>query len=162
MAEAVAQSNASVLAFLWQEVELAAMPRTADDRLATALAPLLTRLDMLIEMVARLSYQPIALPPTVSVALTPTRIIWHARQHWGRGDWVRLELYFHQVFREPVSLLVQVTDCAEDVQEACWRVEGSLVEMPESTRDEVTRLALLTHRRQQAWRRPQNWTEGER
>ncbi len=162
MAEAVARSNTSVLAFLWQEVELAAMPQTADERLATALAPLRTRLDMLIEMVARLSYHHVALPPTISVALSPTRIIWHSRQQWSRGDWLRLELYFHPLFREPVSLLVQVTDCAEDEREACWRVEASLIEMPESTRDEMTRLAFLTHRRQQAWRRPRNWAAGER
>jgi hypothetical protein len=161
IAEAVARSNASVLAFLSQEVELAAMPRTADDRLATALAPLHTRLDMLIEMVARLAYRDIALPPVVPVALSPSRIIWHSRQHWGRGDWLRLELYFHPIFRESVSLLLQVTGCTEGEQEEFWQVEGSLVEMADSTREGMTRLAFLTHRQQQAWRRPRNQATGE-
>ena len=132
------------------------MPRTADDRLAMALAPLRTRLDMLIEMVARLTYRDIALPPVVPVALSQSRIIWHSRQHWHRGDWLRLELYFHPIFREAVSLLLQVTDCIEDEREEFWQVEGSLVEMPGSTREGMTRLAFLTHRQQQAWHRSQN------
>lgn len=154
--EAVARSNASVLAFLSQEIELAAMPRTADDRLAMALAPLRTRLDMLIEMVARLTYRDIALPPVVPVALSPSRIIWHSRQHWRRGDWLRLDLYFHPIFREAVSLLLQVTDCVKGEREEFWQVEGSLVEMPGSTREGMTRLAFLTHRQQRARHRSQN------
>jgi hypothetical protein len=159
--EAVARSNASVLAFLSQEIELAAMPRTADDRLAMALAPLRTRLDMLIEMVARLTYRDIALPPVVPVALSPSRIIWHSRQHWRRGDWLRLELYFHPIFREAVSLLLQVTDCVKGEREEFWQVEGSLVEMPGSTREGMTRLAFLTHRQQRARHRSQNVATGE-
>jgi hypothetical protein len=205
--EAVARSNASVLAFLSQEIELAAMPRTADDRLAMALAPLRTRLDMLIEMVARLTYRDIALPPVVPVALSPSRIIWHSRQHWlrgdwlrldmliemvarltyrdialppvvpvalspsriiwhsrqhwRRGDWLRLELYFHPIFREAVSLLLQVTDCVKGEREEFWQVEGSLVEMPGSTREGMTRLAFLTHRQQRARHRSQNMATGQ-
>ena len=159
--EAVARSNASVLAFLSQEIELAAMPRTADDRLAMALAPLRTRLDMLIEMVARLTYRDIALPQVVPVALSPSRIIWQARQHWRRGDWLRLELYFHPIFREAVSLLLQVTDCVKGEREEFWQVEGSLVEMPGSTREGMTRLAFLTHRQQRAWHRSQNMATGK-
>jgi hypothetical protein len=159
--EAVARSNASVLAFLSQEIELAAMPRTADDRLAMALAPLRTRLAMLIEMVARLTYRDIALPPVVPVALSPSRIIWHSRQHWRRGDWLRLDLYFHPIFREAVSLLLQVTDCVKGEREEFWQVEGSLVEMPGSTREGMTRLAFLTHRQQRARHRSQNVAAGE-
>jgi len=53
--DAVERSNANVLAFLLLEVDLEAMPRSADERLVEALAPLRTKLDMIIDMLGRLS-----------------------------------------------------------------------------------------------------------
>jgi hypothetical protein len=149
MREAVERSNASVLTFLLQEVDLEAMPRPTDERLAAALAPLRIKLEMLIDMVARHAYRDVALPPLSVIELSPTNVVWHSRQYWRCGDWLQLELYFHPVFREPVCLLVEVTGCAEWNEENGCRVHGNLVEMLESTRERLTRLAFLTQRQQQ-------------
>jgi hypothetical protein len=154
MREAVERSNASVLAFLLQEVDLGAMPRPTDERLAAALAPLRIKLDMLIDMVARHAYRDVALPPLSAIELSPTNVVWHSRQYWRCGDWLQLELYFHPIFREPVCLLVSVTGCAEwKGENGDCRVRGNLVEMLESTREQLTRLAFLTQRQQQTRQR---------
>jgi len=153
MREAVERSNAGVLGFLLQEVDLEAMPRPTDERLAAALAPLRIKLDMLIDMVARHAYRDVALPPLCAVELTPANVLWHSRQYWRCGDWLRLDLYFHPIFREPVCLLVSVTGCVEWEGEKGCRVHGDLVEMLESTSEKLTRLAFLTQRQQQTRQR---------
>jgi hypothetical protein len=150
MRDAIERSNASVLGFLLQEVELEAMPRSPDERLATALAPLRIKLDILTDMVARISYRDLALPPVSSVELGPTHIIWCASQHWRRGDWLRLGLYFHPIFHEPITLLAAVTNCVDQDRDEGCRVEGELVEMFDSTRERLARVALLTQRQQQS------------
>jgi hypothetical protein len=152
--EVVERSNAGVLGFLLQEVDLEAMPRPADERLAGALAPLRIKLDMLIDMLARLSYRDVALPPVSDVELAPTRIVWHTRQYWQRGDWLRLALYFHPTFREPITLLVEVTGCFDQSRDGSCRVEGDLVQMPPSTAEGLSRLAFLSQRQQQTRQRP--------
>ena len=53
--EAIERSNTGVLGFLLQGVDLEAMHRPADEHLAEALAPLRTKLDMIIDMLGRLS-----------------------------------------------------------------------------------------------------------
>ena len=138
------------------------MPRTADDRLATALAPLRTRLDMLIEMVARLTYRDIALPPVVPVALSPSRIIWHSRPALappaiGSG----IGLYFLPNISRGGFASAPSNGLRQGQRDEFWQVEGSLVEMPGSTREGMTRLAFLTHRQQRAWHRSQNMATGE-
>ncbi len=65
--DAAEQSNASVFGFLLQEVDLQAISRPTDERLAAAVAPLRIKLDMLIDMTARLSYREVALPPVCEV-----------------------------------------------------------------------------------------------
>src|SRR5215469_14046570 len=76
--EVVDRSNASVLGFLLQEVDLDAMPRPADERLVEALAPLRVKLDTLIDMVGRLSYRDIKLPPACEIELGSARIAWRS------------------------------------------------------------------------------------
>jgi hypothetical protein len=149
MAEAVARSNASVLGFLLEEIDLEALPRPGDERLAAALAPLRIKLDLLIDLMARLSYRDVILPPVSPVALGLTRVVWHSAQPWRPGDWLRLDLYFDQVFREPVSLYAAVTDCGSQDPDQNRRIEAKLSAMLDSTREQLTRLALLTQRRQQ-------------
>jgi hypothetical protein len=149
MAEAVARSNASVLGFLLEEIDLEALPRPGDERLATALAPLRIKLDLLIDLMARLSYRSVVLPPVSPVALGLTRVVWHSAEAWRPGDWLRLDLYFHQVFREPVSLFAAVTDCGCQDRDRSRRIEAELSAMLDSTREQLTRLALLTQRQQQ-------------
>lgn len=154
--EAAEQSNTSVLGFLLREVDLEAMPRSADERLAAALAPIRIKLDMLIDMTARFSYREVALPPLCEVELGPTRIAWGTNQHWECGDWARISLYFHPTFREPVYLFAKVTDCIKQTREKGWRVEASLSEMLGHTGERLARLALLTCRRQQTRQRLSN------
>jgi hypothetical protein len=161
VADAVARSNASVLGFLLHEVDLEAMPRPAEERLATALAPLRIKLDLLIDLVARLSYRDIALPPVSPVELGPTHIAWHSEKECRRGDWLRLDLYFHQVFREPVSLFAAVTDCDEPNGEQRYCIAANLFEMADNLRERLVRLAFLTQRQQQARQRQRTTAMGK-
>jgi hypothetical protein len=146
--EALDRSNASVLGFLLQEVDLDAMPRPADERLAEALTPLRIKLNMLIDMVGRLYYRDVALPPVCEVVLGPTQIAWCCPKPWQRGDRLRIQLYFHSTFREPVVLIAGVSSCVELAGGEGYRIVANLADMPENTADRLARLALLTQRHQ--------------
>jgi len=130
--EAVERSNASVLGFLLQGVDLAAMPRPADERLVEALAPIRIKLDTLIDMVGRLSYRDIKLPPVCEIELASRQIAWGSPKPWQRGDWLRIELYFDPNFREPVVLIAAVTSCVGEDRDGGWRIVADPVGMPES------------------------------
>ncbi len=159
--EAIARANASVLAFLLHEVDVDAMPRPADDTLAAALSPLRSKLDLLTDLVARLCYRDVVLPPVSQLELGRTHVAWHSNEEWRRGDWLRLDLYFNQVFREPVSLLAAVTDCAAQDRELGWRIDADLCEMLDSTRERLARLAFLTQRQQLIRQRPRATAVGK-
>ena len=148
--ETIDRSNASVLGFLLQEVDLRAMPSPTDERLAEALAPLRVKLDMLLDMMGRLSYRDVELPPVREVMLSPTQIAWCSCEPRQHGDWLRIRLYFHSTFREAVVLMAEVSSCAELAGGEGCRILGNLVDMPEGTADRLARLALLTQRQQQA------------
>jgi hypothetical protein len=90
--ERIERHNAGVLGFLLQGIDLEAMPRPTDERLAEALAPLRMKLDTLINMLARLSYRDTDLPPLCEAELGPNQIAWHSRQPWSPGEWLRIEL----------------------------------------------------------------------
>jgi len=154
--EAVERSNASVLGFLLQGVDLAAMPRPADERLVEALAPLRVKLDTLIDMVGRLSYRDIKLPPVCEIELASRQIAWGSPKPWQRGDWLRIELYFDPNFREPVVLIAAVTSCVGEDRDGGWRIVADPVGMPESIAERLARLALVTQRHQRA--RQTAWT----
>ncbi len=143
------RSNAAVLDLVLQKVDIAALPRPRDERLDAALAPLRMKLDMLIGLVARLSYRDAPLPPSCAVELGPVRIAWDSLQHCQRGDWLRLDLYFDATVLEPVSLFAEVCSCAEERMGEARRVEAWLAEMAASTRERLARVAFLTRRRQQ-------------
>jgi len=150
--EAAERSNADVVGLLLQEVDLDAMPRPADERLAEALAPLRTKLDMIIGLLGRLSFRDIELPPIHDIEFEPSGIAWFSPGAWDPGDWLRISLFFHRIFREPVVVFGKVTDCAEDGRSARWRLQADLAEMPNDIRDNILRLAFLTLRRQWAQR----------
>jgi hypothetical protein len=148
--EAAERSNAGIIGFLLQGVDLEAMPRPADERLTEALAPLRTKLDMLIDMLVRLSYRDRELPPVCDIELGRTQIAWRSLRPAQRGDWFRVELYFHPKFREPIVVFAQVSGCVEHSPGEGCRIEADLVRMSEGTVESLARLAFLTQRHQQA------------
>jgi hypothetical protein len=148
--EAVDRSNASVLGFLLQGVDLEAMPRPADERLAEALAPLRIKLDMIIDMVGKLFYRDIELPPLCDVELGLAQIAWQTRTPPHGGGWLRIELYFSPTFREPIVVFGKVTSCIEQGQDEACRIEADLLEIPGGIGENLARLALLTQRHQRA------------
>jgi hypothetical protein len=158
MRDAVERSNACVLGLLLQEVDLEALPRPGDERLAAALAPLRIKLDMLVDMITRLSYRDVSLPPVSPIGLEPSYIVWHSQQAWAQGDWLRLDLYFNATLREPVSLFAEVSCCVEQVSDDGWSVEGRLTGMLAGTRERLARLALLAQRQQH--NRLRHWATG--
>src|SRR5712691_5552191 len=69
-----AWSNAGILGFLLHGIEIEAAQRPTDERLAEALAPLRIKLDIVIEMLGRLTYRDVALPPMRDIELGMTRM----------------------------------------------------------------------------------------
>jgi hypothetical protein len=108
------------------------------------------KLDTIIDMLARLSYRDVELPPLCELELSPDHIAWRSPVPLQRGDWFRLELYFHPIFREPIVSFGKVTNSVEPSRDGGFRIEMELIEMLEMTGQGLARLALLTQRHQQA------------
>lgn len=146
------EANAGVLAFLLQGVDLDAGPRPADEQLAEALLPLRLKLDMILDLLARHSYRDIELPPAREVAFEVGHIAWEAPLPLPSGDWLRIRLYFHPTFREPIIVFGKVLDAAAIGPGAGFRVRAELAGMREHILGDLSRLAFLVQRRQRAQR----------
>ena len=142
-------ANAGVLAFLLRTIEAEATPRTADERMIDALAPLHAKLDMIIELLGRVRYGDALLPSAREIEFALDRIGWISPEPLAPAAWLRLRLYFHPTFLEPVMLHGRVAGCAPD-GDGGYRVEADLASMPEDQDAALARLAFLAHRRQQA------------
>lgn len=146
------EANAGVLAFLLQGVDLDAGPRPADEQLAEALLPLRLKLDMILDLLARHSYRDIELPPAREVAFEAGHIAWEAPLPLRCGDWLRIRLYFHPTFREPIIVFGRILDAAGAGPGAGFRIRAELAGMPEHILGDLLRLAFLVQRRQRAQR----------
>jgi hypothetical protein len=149
-----AWSNAAVLGFLLHGIEIDAAQRPADERLAEALAPLRIKLDIVIEMLGRLAYRDVVLPPVCNIELGMDRIAWHSATPLRVGDWLRIRLYFDPNFLEPIVLYGHVASAIPDEAGGC-AVQAELTETSLETEEAVARLAFLAQRRQLAQRSPQ-------
>jgi hypothetical protein len=150
--DATELANAGVLGFLLHGIDVEAMAHPVDEQLAEALAPLHAKLDMIVEMLGKLSYRDSELPPPLDIELGLSRIAWFSSQPWRSEEWLRIKLYFHVTFREPVVVFGQVTHCVEHWRDAGYRIQAGLAEMSKTVGESVARLALLTQRRQRAQR----------
>lgn len=152
--EAARWSNAGIVRFLLHEIDVNAASRPAEERLAEALAPIHTKLDMIVEVLGRLAYRELALPPPRDLELSLDRIAWHTPKQLKVGGWVRLKLFFHPTFLEPIVLYARVSYCGDAEGEAGCQVQADIDEMPEATGEAFARLAFLAQRRQRAERVP--------
>jgi hypothetical protein len=152
--EAAQWSNAGILRFLLHEIDASAALRPAEERLAEALAPLHTKLDMIVEVLGRLAYRDLALPPPRDVELSLDHIAWRASKPLKVGGWVRLKLFFHPTFLEPIVLYARISYCSAAEGEAGCQIQAEIDEMPEATGESFARLAFLAQRRQRAERPP--------
>jgi hypothetical protein len=148
-----AWSNAGVIGFLLHGIEIEAAQRPADERLAEALAPLRIKLDIVMEMLGRLAYRDVAVPPVCSIELGMDRIAWHSPVIRQVGDWLRIKLYFDPNFLEPIILYGHVASAIPDESGGCG-VQAELSETSMETEEAVVRLAFLAQRRQLAQRAP--------
>jgi len=148
-----AWSNAGVIGFLLHGIEIEAAQRPGDERLAEALAPLRIKLDIVIEMLGRLAYRDVTLPPVCNIELGMDRIAWHSPTPLRVGDWLRIRLYFDPNFLEPIVLYGHVASAIPDEAGGC-AVQAELTETSLETEEAVARLAFLAQRRQLAQRSP--------
>ena len=150
--ELAEQANADLLAFLLREVDIDAGPRPADEQLAEALAPLRMKLDMIIELLAKLSYRDLELPPRREIEIEASRISWESPQPLSLAAWLRIRMYFHRTFREPIVIFGKVASSDGSTAGTAYLVRADLAEMSEYSRGELSRLAFLSQRRQRARR----------
>jgi hypothetical protein len=140
------RTNAAVLDTLLKGVDLDAA-RVEDEELAEALKPLRVKIDMIVEMLARLSYRDRPLPEPREIEISLSRIVWSAAEFFGRDQWLLMRLYFHSSFREPISLAGHVVSCDPDESGTGRRVAVELAEMAEGIGESFARLIFLEHRR---------------
>lgn len=145
-------ANAGVIGFLLHGVDLDAAHRPSDEGLAEALQPLRVKLDILIEMVGRLTYRGLALPPIRDIELGIGRIAWHSPAPLATGEWLQIKLYFDTTFLEPVVIYGRVASAIGDDATGGCAVQAELVETPPETEEAFARLAFLAQRRQLAQR----------
>jgi hypothetical protein len=150
--EAAAWVNAGILSFLLHGVDLDAAQRSSDEHLTEALAPLRTKLDIVIEMLGRLTYRGVALPPVRDIELGMTRVAWQSPQALRADDWLRMKLYFDPKFLEPIVLYGRVASAIKDDATGGFSVQAELAEIPVDTEEAFIRLAFLAQRRQLAHR----------
>ncbi|HVH81121.1 MAG TPA: hypothetical protein VM782_17115 [Stellaceae bacterium] len=149
-----AWSNAGVLGILLHGIEADAAQRPSDERMAEALLPLRLKLDVIMEMLGRLAFREVALPPVRSFELGTERMAWHSPEPITAGEWLRIKLYFDPNFLEPIVLYGHVASAIPDEAGGCG-VQAELAETTLETEEAVARLAFLAQRRQLAQRTPQ-------
>jgi hypothetical protein len=150
--EAVERSNANNLAFLLHGIDIEAAPRAGDEQLAEALAPIRVKLDIVIDMLARLSYRTVELPPCSSIELGERQIVWLSDRPLQPAAWLRIAIYFDESFREPIIVFAQAVGSDPWGTDGQYRNEATLAQIGEPVIGDLARLALLVQRRQRSRR----------
>jgi len=143
------RDNAVVVGMLLKSADLGAAP-VDDPVLSDALEPLRVKLDMIVEMLARLSYRDRVLPAPCAIELSLNRILWTQEEPLALGTWVVSRVYLSDMFRDAVALAGRVTACAPAPGVGRWRIDVDLAEMSEDLGESFARLVFLEHRRQLA------------
>ncbi|HTT81482.1 MAG TPA: hypothetical protein VMF86_17575 [Stellaceae bacterium] len=151
MRDATRQANAANLALLLHGVDILASPRVADEQLDEALAPIRTTLDIVVAMLARLSYRSVDLPPCCYIELGERQVAWLADRPLQPGTWLRIAIYFDATFREPIVVFAKATGSTALAGGQC-RNEAELETIAGPILDDLARLALLVQRRQRSRR----------
>lgn len=153
------RANSGVLATLLRSADLGAPP-VEDEALSEALEPLRVKLDMVVEMLARLSYRDLVLPEARSIEIGLSQLRWVQAQPLPAGSWLLSRIYFHDIFREPVALAGRVASSTSD-RGGQVRIEVDLAQMSDALAESFGRLVFLEHRRQLAHRTGRT-SEGQR
>jgi hypothetical protein len=155
------RSNGAVLSTLLKGVDLGAPP-IDDETLAEALEPLRIKLDMVVEMVARLFYRDQMLPPPRRIELGLGHILWSQSGQIQPDAWLLNKVYFSDLFRESVNLIGRVKSCVAAPGNGGWNIQVDLVAMAEHVSESFARLMFLEHRRQLAHHAAGHATERRR
>lgn len=150
--ETAEEANRRILGLLLQGIDLDARPHASDEQLTAALAPIRAKLDMVVELLVQLSYRDVELPPRRRLELGERLIAWHADRAEAVGEWLRIRIYFDPVFREPVTVFAQVTECVPAGGDGGYRIAAAMAEVAEPVLDDIARLSLLVQRRQRTHR----------
>ena len=149
MLDRLERSNGTVLATLLKCADLG-KPPVEDEALTDALEPLRVKIDMMIEMLARLSYRGMTLPDPRPIELGLVHIRWSQPDPLPVDSWLLSKIYFHDTYREPVALAGRVTSCDPAQSDGARNIEVDLVEMSDGLSESFARLVFLEHRRQLA------------
>ena len=150
--ESAQWSNAEIVRFLLHEIDVGAALRPAEERLAEALAPIHTKLEMIIEILGRLAYRELALPPRRDVRARASTASPGTRRGRAQGRLLgaRQAVLPTRPFLEPIVLYAQIVFCSEPNGQAGCHIQAELEEMPEASAEAFARLAFLAQRRQRA------------
>ncbi|HXE16634.1 MAG TPA: hypothetical protein VN632_05365 [Stellaceae bacterium] len=140
------RSNGGILRTLLKTADLGAPP-VEDEVLADALLPLRVKLDMVVEMLARLSYRDLTVPDPRPIELGLNQLRWTQPRPLAVDTWLLAKIYFHEIFREPIVLAGRVANCVPGQPDDTVRIEMDLAEMSEELGESFARLVFLEHRR---------------
>jgi len=147
--ERIEHANEATLDMLFTSADLGAAP-IEDEALAEALRPLRVKIDMMVGMLARLSYRDRPLPEAREVEVGLSRLAWSQPEPLTPQSWLLVRLYFHELLREPVTLAGRVMSCTADPLTGGWRGDIAIADMSESLGESFARLVFLEHRRRLA------------
>ncbi|HEY7992383.1 MAG TPA: hypothetical protein VID77_13420 [Stellaceae bacterium] len=140
------RSNSGILRTLLKTADLGT-PAVEDEALADALDPLRFKLDMVVEMLARLSYRDLAIPDPRPIELGLNHLRWMQPRPLAIDTWLLAKMYFHDVFREPIVLAGRVAKCVPGQPDDAVRIEMDLAETSDELGESFARLVFLEHRR---------------
>lgn len=140
------RSNGGIVRTLLRNADLGAPP-IEDEAIADAIAPLRVKLDMAVEMLARLSYRDLIVPDPRPIELGLSQLRWTQPRALAVDTWLLAKIYFHEVFREPVVLAGRIANCVAGQADDAVRIEMDLAEMSEELGESFARLVFLEHRR---------------
>lgn len=143
------RTNGGVLATLLKGADLGAAP-VEDEALAEALEPLRVKLDLIVEMLARLSYGGLVVPEARPIEIGLAHLRWTQARPLAIGSWLLTRLYFHEIYREPIALAGRVAACADRGGQV--DIEIDLAQVSDALAESLARLVFLEHRRQLAQR----------
>ena len=128
----------------WSE-HLAVEAVDEDTPLLQEVARLEFKVNLLLEMVARLVERDLPMPPAVPVALSSERLVWWTDAPPPADSRLWLSVYVLPGVPRPLELSARVVDVA--AEEGVHRVEATLPDLSLALQDVIEKLVFRQHRR---------------
>jgi len=105
-----------------------------------------SKLNLLLDMVARLLIEHVTMPVPVPVKMSGTGLCWHSTSAPADGSLLCIDIYLNQAYPSPVTLYGEVSHVLQI--EGGFQVDVHYRDMSDSMRDWIEKMIFRHHRRQ--------------